>query len=81
MRVQVQLFATLAPFLPPGGRDGAASLDVPDVSTVRDVVRHLGIPGDLERVILVNGNDATPEHCLRPGDVVSVFPPLAGGRR
>jgi molybdopterin synthase sulfur carrier subunit len=81
VRVEVQLFATLAAFLPPDGRDGAATLDVPDRSTVRDLIRRLALPADLERVTLVNGGDATPDQALRSGDVVAVFPPLAGGRR
>lgn len=81
MRVEVRLFATLALFLPAGGRDGSAVLDVPDSSTVSDLVTRLGIPGDLERVTLVNGDDARPERPLRPGDIVTVFPPLAGGSR
>lgn len=81
MRVEVRLFATLAAFLPPCGRQGAATLDVPETSTVRDVVQRLGIPADLERVTLVNGGDAVPERPLHPGDVVTVFPPLSGGGR
>jgi sulfur carrier protein ThiS len=52
---------------------------VPEHSTVRDVVQHLGIPADLERVTLVNGGTATPEDTLHAGDVVTVFPPLSGG--
>jgi molybdopterin converting factor small subunit len=36
---------------------------------------------ELERVTLVNGGNATPERALHAGDVVIVFPPLAGGRR
>lgn len=79
MRVEVQLFATLAAFLPPDSREGAAILEMPDSSTVRDVIQCLGLPADLERITLVNGGDATPERALRPGDVVAVFPPLAGG--
>jgi molybdopterin converting factor small subunit len=31
--------------------------------------------------MLVNGGDATPDRTLHPGDVVAVFPPLAGGHR
>ena len=54
-------------------------LDVPDGGTVADVARRLGIPADLARVVLVNGRDAAPEQPLAPGDVVSIFPPLAGG--
>jgi sulfur carrier protein ThiS len=79
LRVEVRLFATLTPFLPPSSREGAATLDVPESSTVRDVLQGLGIPPDLDRVTLVNGGDATPERRLRPGDVVTVFPPLSGG--
>jgi molybdopterin converting factor small subunit len=80
LRVEVQLFATLAAFLPPDSREGRASLELPDRSTVRDVIRRLGLPADLERVTLVNGGDASPDRALSPGDVVAVFPPLAGGR-
>jgi len=81
VRVEVRLFATLTLFMPPGGREGAATLEVPESSTVRDVVQRLGIPSELERVTLVNGGNATPERTLQAGDVVTVFPPLAGGCR
>ena len=80
MRVEVRLFATFGSFLPPGSSDGAAVLDLPDGSTVRDVVRHLGIPADVERVALVNGVDTAPDAPLRAGDVLTLFPPLMGGR-
>jgi len=79
VRVEVRLFATLLSFLPPGSRDGAAILEVPENSTVHDVVRRLGIPTDLERVTLLNGGDSAPDARLHPGDVLTVFPPLAGG--
>ena len=79
MKVEVRLFATLTLFLPADGRQGVATLEVPERSTVRDVVQRLGIPPDLERVTLVNGGNATPEDTLHPGDIVTVFPPLSGG--
>ena len=79
MKVEVQLFATLAAYLPPDGREGAATLDVPDRSTVHDVIQRLGLPTDLERVTLVNGGDAPPDRSLSSGDVLALFPPLAGG--
>ena len=71
MRVQVQLFATLAAFLPPGGYQGVATLEVAEDSTVRDLVQCLGLPTDLERVTLVNGGDAPPDRALQQGDVVA----------
>ena len=79
MRIEVRLFATLVPYLPPDSRDGAAVLEIPEGSTVRDAIRRLGIPADLERVTLLNGGDSTPDAPLHAGDVLTVFPPLAGG--
>ena len=79
MRIEVRLFANLAAFLPPHGRHGVAELEVPDGSTVADVTRQLGIPADLARVVLVNGHDAASEARLSLRDVVTIFPPLAGG--
>jgi len=79
VRVEVRLFATLVSFLPPDSREGATILEVPDHSTVSDVVRRRGIPADLDRVTLVNGLDSRPDDPLRSGDILTVFPPLAGG--
>jgi len=79
VRVQVRLFATLAVFLPPHGRDGVAELEIPDGGTVADVTGRLGIPPDLARVVLVNGRDIGSQAPLTARDIVTIFPPLAGG--
>jgi molybdopterin converting factor small subunit len=79
VRVEVRLFATLAAFLPPDGRDGAAEIEIPEGSTVTEITRRLGIPPDLARVALVNGRDVGTEAPLSARDVVTIFPPLAGG--
>jgi len=81
VRVEVHLFATLERFLPSGSRHGVAILDVPEGSTASDVTTRLGIPAGLERVLLVNGREAGPEQRLASGDVLDVYPPLAGGSR
>jgi molybdopterin converting factor small subunit len=77
--VEVRLFATLARFLPHDSRHGAAVLAVPDGATIADVAAQLGIPPDFDHVALVNGREAGPADRLQPGDVVDLFPPLAGG--
>lgn len=80
MTVRVHLFATLTAYLPPGSTDrGPASVEVPDGTTVDQLVGALGIPADLARIALVNGQEAEPTRRLEPGDEVALFPPLAGG--
>ena len=79
MQVDVQLHATLTAFLPPGSRDGVARIDLPDRATIAELIHRLAIPTDLSRVVLVNGHDVEDDAPLHAGDVVDVFPPLAGG--
>jgi molybdopterin converting factor small subunit len=80
VKVEVSLFATLGAYLPPSAVGDSVILDVPDGATVGQVVHSLGIPEDLDCLRVVNGHDAPLDRRLNPGDVVSVFPPLAGGR-
>jgi molybdopterin converting factor small subunit len=79
VRVEVRLFATLARYLPTDSRDGSTRLDLTEGSTVGDAAAALGIPSDLSRIVLVNDEDAAEGRRLRAGDVVTLFPPLAGG--
>ena len=78
MRVEVRAFATLRPFLPQGTRH-AAVFDLPDGSTIRDMMCFLGVPTEMTVLALLNGQEAEPNHALHGGDVVTLFPPLAGG--
>lgn len=79
MKVEVRLFALLERYLPAGAEGDTTSLDVPLGTTVRDVVELLEIPSELSCLTVVNGRDAPPEQPLIAGDVLSMFPPLAGG--
>jgi sulfur-carrier protein len=79
VKVEVQLFATLQPYLPPAAVGDHAFLELPDGSTVAQVQAALHIPDDFACLTVVNGRDAAPDQVLAPGDVVAMFPPLAGG--
>jgi molybdopterin converting factor small subunit len=79
VRVEVRLFATLARYLPAGHDAGTAFLEVTDDCTVADLAHTLGIPAEMSRIVLVNDHDAGDAQRLAPGDVVTLFPPLAGG--
>jgi molybdopterin converting factor small subunit len=79
VRIEVRLFATFASYLPPGSGEGTAMIEMPQGSTVNDVAAQLGIPSGLPRIVLVNGQDADPGRRLATGDIITLFPPLAGG--
>jgi len=78
MRVKVKLFGPLREALPPEKRQIPIEVEVPDGSTVQDVANLLGI-GNVGAVILVNDQESHRGKQLSDGDVVSFFPPLAGG--
>ncbi|MHC1790712.1 MoaD/ThiS family protein [Solidesulfovibrio sp.] len=72
--VTIRALATLAPYAPPGG---VASIGPGE--TVGELADRLGLGADDIGVILVNGNPATLEAPLTPGDAVSFVPPITGG--
>jgi molybdopterin converting factor small subunit len=78
MRVTVKLFGPLLERLPSEKRRMPLELEVPDGATVNDVAEMLGL-GDVGAVILINDQEGHRGKRLSDGDVVSFFPPLAGG--
>jgi molybdopterin converting factor small subunit len=79
VKVEVQLFATLAAYLPAGVEGDSVSLELPAGAVVADAIARLRIPPDLDYLRIVNGHDAGASQALEDGDVLSLFPPLAGG--
>ena len=79
MKIEVRLFATLVAYLPDESDGRSVALEVADGSTVTDVVRLLGIPADMPFIAMVDGRDSALERPLGDGNVLSLFPPLAGG--
>lgn len=83
MRIQLALFASLTQYLPAAG-DGdklsthAQMIDLPDGSTVGQVVARLGLP-DEPRIVFVNNRHAADEHVVQEGERLAIFPPVAGG--
>lgn len=79
MRVEVRLFATLERYLPADADGDRVMLDLPEHGTVADAMARLRVPTDLPVLAVVNGLEADRDTRLRTGDVVAMFPPLAGG--
>lgn len=77
MRVTVQLYSTLRKYGP--SQEGAFPVDLAEGERVAWLLEMLGMPADVEKVILVNGRPADRDSVLGEGDQVVVFPPVAGG--
>ena len=77
MVLELRFFAGLRDYLPKGPTPHTAEL--PDGSTVGDVLKAFQVPPDKPRILLVNGRHADAGQVLHNGDVLSVFPPVAGG--
>lgn len=83
MQVTVKLYATLGDYLPPGSRNNRVDLDVRPGTCVQAVVQQFSLPPKLTHLVLVNGVFIPPEaratSVLQEGDVLAVWPPIAGG--
>jgi molybdopterin synthase sulfur carrier subunit len=79
MTVTVALYGGLARYLPPGAQNRRAALELPEGSSVLDVMRRLGMSDDLPSIPVVDGKRASTETVLQSGESLSLFPPLAGG--
>ena len=79
MKVMLKLLATYRSFLPPEATEGEIELTIPGGVSAVDLVERYGVPVDDSSVILVNGHTPKPEDSLTEGDVVFVFPAIAGG--
>lgn len=83
MKVKVKLFALLDKYLPAGSSGNACDLEVAEGATVLDVAGRLGLPARHCHLVLVNGVYLEPgrrgEEALAEGDVLAIWPPVAGG--
>jgi sulfur carrier protein ThiS len=54
-------------------------VELPEGSSLADLMTHLGLPKEQVKVSFVNGRHQDLEHGLEPGDEVGIFPPVGGG--
>jgi molybdopterin converting factor small subunit len=87
VKLKVRLFASLREKVAgdPRVHRGREELALEAGASVQDVLEHYGISRRMSQMLLVNGQqvsrdpDERRQTLLSEGDVVSVFPPLAGG--
>jgi sulfur-carrier protein len=84
MKITFKLFATLTDYLPADARrSNLVSLDVDPSSPISQIIEPFGLPPKLVHLVLVNGKYIEPEArmstTLNEGDVLAIWPPIAGG--
>ncbi|MFX0203433.1 MAG: MoaD/ThiS family protein [Candidatus Hodarchaeota archaeon] len=47
--------------------------------TLAEMLKRVSIPEDMEKIVLVNGKYCDSNYELKDGDIVKIFPPIAGG--
>lgn len=88
MKVYVKVFATLTRSIskavlaryPQGIRAGSSlEVELPESSTLDDLIAHLALPREEVKVTFVNGRAQELDYVLIPGDQVGIFPAVGGG--
>jgi molybdopterin converting factor small subunit len=83
MRITLKLFATLRDYLPKDTDQLGAVLEVPERTSPEQVLQRFQVPPEQVYLVLINGVYVEPDGRSRPvlkdGDVLAVWPPVAGG--
>jgi molybdopterin converting factor small subunit len=73
-RIEVKLFATLRKKFPVPD-----SVEFNNCCSVDEILRTLRIPAEKVSIALINGRHAELADAVKPGDTLSLFPPIGGG--
>lgn len=79
MEITVTLYATLTRYHPEGKKNETFSLELPEGSTVKDLLDKLGIKEDEVKQVFIRHKSRSKDHPLEDGEKVAVFPPVGGG--
>jgi sulfur carrier protein ThiS len=84
MNITFKLYASLTQYLPPEAqRSNQMPMVIAPEATIADIVAPFGMPPKLVHLVLVNGVYVypadRPTRTLVEGDVLAIWPPIAGG--
>lgn len=79
MKVSVKLFSVLRDCVPDYDPQKGVEADLPDGSTVIDLLGHLGIPMSKVPVVACNGRVLQPSDTIQEDSTLHIFQPVAGG--
>lgn len=84
MTMTFKLYATLQDLLPAGAIKNAVQIEVTEDVTLNELIDRFKVPRELAHLVLVNGifvchADRDERGRLVAGDVLAIWPPVAGG--
>jgi molybdopterin synthase sulfur carrier subunit len=79
MRIRVKLFATLGRRIAGGAAGDLFPVEVPEGSTIADLIHQLNLPQEEVKVTFINARTRPLDWPLQPEDEVGIFPPIGGG--
>lgn len=81
--ITLKLFASLTDYLPKGTKGNKAQIEISETDSVQAVIDRFNMPDRLVHLVLVDGvfiyPDDRPERIMQPGEVLAIWPPVAGG--
>lgn len=78
MQVHVKLMSRFREHLPPEAR-GETTIELPNGSTLNDLMEHLGIRRRVKLVAVNDEHESDRGRTLRDGDSVRIYPFVVGG--
>jgi len=78
IHVTRKLLGPFRMFAPAADTDGAEHLELAPCARLREAL-DIALPPDTPRIVLLNGVQHEDDPQLSDGDVITVFPPIAGG--
>ena len=79
MKVQVKLFGEFRRHVPVDGSSPAFWFEIREGASIRALLEALGIPPEAPKTLVHNHRAGGMDAILLDGDIVAVFPPVAGG--
>ena len=79
----LKLYASLSEFLPKGSVKNEAEIEVGEADSVARIIERYDLPERLVHLVVIDGIYVEPEdrqvRILNPGEVLAIWPPVAGG--
>ncbi len=84
MKITLKLYATLSDLLPGSAVANAVSIEIGENASLNRIIDTYHVPRELAHLVLINGvfvceTDRDQEGVLKEGDVLAIWPPVAGG--